>query len=467
MQKLQLPSKQWGLIISAAISLGSYLGMVTLHIRQGTLRDWHTAHTLGWYALAFAGYLAALVWVEKKQSARLALIWGAAIGFRVLLLFTTPTLSDDVYRYMWDGYVATNGVNPYAFPINAPELDYLDTPQRALANNQQMASPYPPAAQLLFATLMALFPKSPLVFQIAMTIFDLLAALLIAKLLALTKQPAYRILIYLWNPLVVVETAHGAHLDALMVCLSMLALWLTFSPKQSRTRFWPAPAALALATLTKILPLFLLAVLFWRWTWRQLILYGLIIIALMLPFGLTAGWGLTGPLDGTGLFGAVRIYADQWNFNSGLFHWLENDWLPALGIVDPLNTAKRIVGLMMLATLLVVWLAARRQHTTLAALRLASVPYMAYMVLTTTVHPWYMLILLALVPFLAPQPGEPRWRWLVVAPWLYLSATLALSYITYLNPLDFREFEWIRQTEWWPALALALIGLGWYGLRRM
>ncbi len=471
--------QQAGLILGAAIGLGAYLGLVLLDGQAGTLRDEFTPYAIGWYTVAFIGYLLGLVWVEWRPSRTLWLIWGAAIVFRLLLLWTIPTWSDDVYRYLWDGYVANNGVSPYAYPIDSPNLDYLDVPIRALANNQWMASPYLPTAQFLFVTLTRLFPLTPLSMQIAMVAFDLLAALLIAKLLALVNLPAHRILIYLWNPLVIVEVAHGAHIDALMVCLALVAVWLTFQPRQQPeamdsmnrlSQMGLPPFFLALATLTKILPLFLMTILFWRWRWSQRIIYGVVTLAIMIPFGVISGWGLTGPLDGTGLFGAIRIYADQWNFNSGLFHWLEVKWLPSWGVLEPLDDAKRLIGVGQVFVVGLTWLIAWRysannQVNNLASLRLMAIPFMVYLLLTPTVHPWYMLILMIFLPFLPPREGETNWQWLTLLPWLYLSGSLALSYITYVNPLDFREYEWVRETEWMPTLRLVVVAAGYLIIR--
>ena len=445
----------------------AYGGMVSLHLRHGTLRDIHTANTLIWYLLAFVTYLAAILWAERRRKISRMVMWGGAIAFRIVLIFTTPTLSDDIYRYMWDGHVANNGVSPYAYPIDSSALDFLDVPQRALANNRWMASPYLPTAQLLFTGLTFLFPWRAILFQIAMVIFDLFSAVLIVKLLKIASLPDYRVLIYLWNPLVVVEVAHGAHVDAWMIFLTMLALWLTFSPQQGKLSTWLAPVGLALATLTKILPLLLLPILFWRWRWAQLVLYGAITVALMIPAGLRAGWGLTGPLDGTGLFGAIRIYADQWNFNSGIFHWLEVDLLPGLGVIQATDWAKAIVILALLAVMIGVWFRARQQADSLSTLRLMAGPYMAYILLNTTVNPWYMLILLAFLPFLPPRPTESSRRWLAVIPWLYLSGALSLSYLTYLDPLDFRELAWVRQTEWLPTLGLLALWVILLGVTRL
>jgi hypothetical protein len=445
-----------------AISLLAYGGMAAVHAQYGTLRAGATPLTLAWYGLALAGYAAAVVWAERRRAFWPAALWGGAIAFRLLLLFTTPTLSDDVYRYLWDGHVTAHGVNPYAYAIDSSALDYLDSPARALANHRWMASPYLPAAQLLFWAMAILFPPESLPVQAAMILVDLLTAALLAHLLRRAGLPPYRLLLYLWHPLVVVEVAHGAHLDAWMTLLMLLAVWLTFSPKPGNLSTWGAPAALAAATLTKFLPALLLPALLWRWRWSQRGLYAALVTAALLPFGLTAGWGLTGPLDGMGLFGAMRVYADQWNFNSGLFHGLEVGLLPWLGVTNPTLWTKRLMGLALLGTLAVMWRLTPHAPTLRASLRGLAVPFMAYLLLTPTVHPWYALPALAFVPFLPPAAGEANRRWLTALPWLYLGAALPLSYLTYLDPLDFRELAWVRLAQWlplWGLLGVWAIGM--------
>ncbi|NKQ36762.1 MAG: hypothetical protein HF973_14260 [Chloroflexi bacterium] len=461
MQKSNKPA--WGLYLLTGLSLLAYLGLVRQDWLYGTLRDGRTPQTIAWYLLAFTAYLGAILWTEKRGISR-RWLWGAAVLFRLLLLFTAPTLSDDVYRYLWDGYVAHQGVSPYAYAINSPELDYLDNPVRAQANNAWMASPYLPAAQLIFWGVTAVAPLRPLFLQIAMTLFDLGSAYLIARLLALAALPPRRLILYLWHPLVIVETAHAAHLDAWMIFLTLLAIYLALTKQQkppisnpqspiSNLQSLTSPLLLTLATLTKIIPALLSPILFWRWNWPQRIFYAFLTIALLIPFGLQAGWGLSGDLDGTGLFGALRIYGRQWNFNSGIFHWLEV-WLAQQGIPNPTDTGKLIVFGAFGALLTAVFLLARTRLTPRDTLRLTAVPFMGYVLLTPTLHPWYSLILLAFLPFLPPAQGEGRWRWLLVAPWLYLSGALIFSYLTYLDPLNFGELEWVRQLEWLPTLGL-------------
>ena len=453
---LRFIKQYWGLLIALTASLVAYGGLVHLHLRTGTLTFGNVPITLRWYALAFIAYLGALIWAEWRRGLSLKVIFAAALLFRILLLLTLPTLSGDVYRYLWEGHLAAQGVSPYAYPVNSPQLDDLTIPWRAQVDHAWMASPYLPAAQFLFAAIAWLFPLHPFFFQLAMVFFDLLTGLLLVGLLRLAELPAYRSLIYLWHPLVILEVAQGAHLDAWMIFLLFLALWLTFTKRFPKVAPWLAPPVLALATLTKGLPILVLPLLFWRWRWRQFILYGLIIAAIVVPIGWRVGWGLTGPLSGVGLFGALRIFAGRWNFNSGLFHWLETS-LAGWGVVSANSWGKRVISTVMLASLAAVWLKARGVQNARASLRLMAVPFMFYILLIPTVHPWYLLVLLAFLPFFPPAGSESRWRWLAVAPWLYLSWAVALSYWTYLNPLDLREFEWVRKTEWWPTLGLLII----------
>jgi hypothetical protein len=264
-------------------------------------------------------------------------------------------------------------------------------------------------------------------------------------------------LIYLWNPLVVVEFAHGAHVDALMICLMTATLWALVAAHSKL----PSVVALAAATLTKGLPALLLPVVAWRLGWRRTIVYAGLIVAVCLPFALGAGWGLTGPLDGEGLFGALRIYAAHWNYNGGLYHWLEV-WLsgyrtpgavpPEVVGWGPIRAAKLIVAAALGLALIAVWRMSQRCDDDLALLRLATVPLAAYLLLATTVHPWYVTLIIPLLPFLLPRQGEATRTGRFLLPWLYFSIIVALSYLTYL--------DLVRLVEYVP-LYLLLIWSAW------
>jgi hypothetical protein len=120
--------------------------------------------------------------------------------------------------------------------------------------------------------------------------------------------------------------------------------------------------------------------------------------------------------------------------------------------------AKGVVTVLLLILLTAVWLLARTRKQPRPALRLMSLPLMGYVLLTPTLHPWYILILVAFLPFLTPGKDESSRLWLLVAPWIYFSGALVFSYLTYVDPLDFGELEWVRQLEWVPMLLILVIG---------
>jgi alpha-1,6-mannosyltransferase len=452
-----------------------FVGMALLH---DLLANMVPFLALDW--MAFLSYGTAVYSLLRGSDGRrtLPLILGLAILFRVTLLFITPpALSSDVYRYIWDGRMMNAGVNPYAHPVDSPLLDRFDSPQRALVNHSWMASPYLPVAQAFFAAVYRLAPDSPLSFQVAAALLDLLTGLLVIDLLHRLGLPRTWALIYLWNPLVIVEFAHGAHLDALMICLVMAAFWLliarmsasamsasAMSASRARSALLSA-VALAAATLTKGLPALLLPVLARRWGWRRTLAYAGLVIAACLPFALGAGWGLLGPLDGEGLFGALRIYTAYWNFYSGLYHWLEaglstcwtSGTAPSAAAGWAPTLIARLTALVALClVVIVVWRRGRRCADNLALLRLAVVPLAAYLLVATTVHPWYVTFVIPLLPFLPPRRGEAARRRRLVVPWLYFSAVVSLTYLTYLDPANPRESDLVRLVEYVPLYVLLI-----------
>ncbi len=453
----------WGLATAIAVSAAAYIALVVIDQMHGTLRDEYVPTSIGWYLVAFFGFAVAVWWNEHSPIDR-RWLWTIPIVFRLLLLFTEPTLSDDVYRYLWDGHLVAEGVNPYANVINAAELDPFEIPARRLANNPSLSSPYLPAAHAVFGGAAAVLPSEPLTMQVIMSFFDIGAALLITKLLTYAGLPAGRVILYLWNPLVIIETAHAAHLDALMIFLTLAALVLTLRPSADdaadgpeRTHRWrsvAAPIVFALAVLTRPIPILLAPVLFWRWTWPQRFLAGGTAVALILPFGFgAAGFGLGDDASGRGVFGSARVYSSDFRFNAGIAHWLETTFGQA--------AASAVVALAMAVIGGTTWLLARRATSALSVLRLATLPLMGYVALTPVLHPWYLTILLTLLVFVTPTEREGSDRWLLLLPWSYLTVASPLSYITYRNPQAFAELSWVRWVEWYPTLALLVFTSFW------
>ena len=232
------------------------------------------------------------------------------------------------------------------------------------------------------------------------------------------------------------------------------------------------------ATLTKGLVALLIPLYLRRWRWKWLFLYLGLTLGALAVFALGAGWGIFGPLNGVGVFGAMRIYLSQWNFNSSLYHWLE---VVISGYNTPGAVPVEIVGrtpiliarsftsaAIMLISLLTGWWAWRLDDPqrgsyltrTSNLIRLSVIPIGAYLLLTHTVHPWYVTFIVPMLPFLLPREGEESQLSRFIWPWLYLSLAVSLSYLTYLDPENLREYDLVRLVEYLPVFGL-LIWAGW------
>lgn len=454
MTTLALP--RWKAVVLAALAAGMTLSFATLttldHLtRQGTL-------FLRYFGLAFVLYVVAviLVWRIQLTGSQLLLIgcFVAAVMMRAPLWFSQPTLSSDVWRYLWDGHLLTAGSNPYAERVDSPTLDPLAVPYRDRVEHQWMASPYPPAAQAALGGVYALFPESATAMQIAFSLFDLASGGILVILLNRLGRPTGRALLYLWNPLIVTEFAHSAHIDSLMTLFVLLALLWTIDRRETA-----GALALGLATLTKFVPALLLPAFIRRWRWPRALVYGALVVLGFVPF-VGAGLGLR-PAEGTtGIFGAARIYLSSWKTNDGLFFWLV-EGLDNVGIPDPTGTG-RILGLMALGAV-GIWVLLRTPRDTdrIAGRMVSGMALLvgAYLLLSPAVFPWYLAWLIALLPLLPVDRWQAWWPFLT--GWIYFSGAVNLSYLFYLDPNSPREIEWIRRVEYWPLFALLLLSLGW------
>ncbi len=448
-----------GLIGSALLAVG--IGaLVWVDATQGTLRADAIPMTVVWFLVAGLGYLVLLAFQRDGQDRHIPWKWFLGLGLvlRLVLLATEPTLSDDIYRYIWEGNLFAQGVSPWGFPIDSPQGDPFEIPARALANNTSLASPYLPIAQIVFA-LTTFISLDPIVLQIVMVGFDVLAVTFMLRLLAALGLPKKRALIYWLNPLVIVEIAHGAHLDAIIVGLTMLALWLMFDlAKRYPWAAYAGVTTLAAATLSRPLVALFVPILFWLWNWRQRILYGVLTVVPVALVGIVSGFGLEEGAT-AGAFGSAITFGRTFRFNSGIFAWLAR-WIARRpeffdrGYEESFDLARVILVPIVGAALLAVFIRARRTGGPLETIRAFAVPMTIYVLFTTVLHPWYILLGLMLLPFLAPGPGESKARWVQLAPWVALSTLLVLSYLTFQDEAAHAERVWVRQLIWIPTITL-------------
>src|SRR5437879_1635508 len=227
-------------------------GCAALVLYRISLRA-HTGPDILWFlkiALVQCVLYVFVAWlVIKARAARstLIIVIVLAVLFRLSLLFSPPYLSDDIYRYIWDGRVQAAGINPYRYIPADPALKNLrDQEIYPKINRRDSAQTiYPPVAEVIYF-LTTRVSESVTWMKTTMVLFEELVIWAIVQLLASFGLPRQRILIYAWHPLTVWEFAGSGHLDAMIIGFLALALLARRRNAEIATGI-----ALASATLVK------------------------------------------------------------------------------------------------------------------------------------------------------------------------------------------------------------------------
>ncbi len=386
----------------------------------GDLRD-HLPVAIPLGLVAFALQIVAIAVVRRAEESRAAwvVLVGAAVLFRATLVPVLPSLSDDVYRSLWEGKVCASGANPFAHAPLSEDLAPLRDDAWARVNHPEIPAIYPPLAQAVAALAHAAAPERlearVAVFKAIYTLFDLAVALPLIAWLSRVRRPRLLVVVWLWSPLVVLEFAGQGHNDSIGILLAVTGGWLA-----SRGRPIVGAVALAASALSKLLGGFLLPA---ALRGSSLRIHGL---ALCLFLALFAGAWLPFALAGGGLLGGASEYAVRWEANSPVYPALvaaaepaaraldasgvlASTWWAPNGSVEPRRLVRTLLGMVLVALAITVRLLPTMER------RCAWFLFGA-IVLSPTIHPWYVAWTL---PF-AALAG--------CAPALVLSGTCLLAY---------------------------------------
>ncbi len=260
---------------------------------------------------------------EIANSADLSWFLGVGLFCRLILLPSTPILETDFNRYLWDGALTANGINPYRyapqqilvhptdFPPKIAELARTHAPILAQINHPHIRTIYPPAAQAGFALAYWQAPGQLWAWRLILLLCDLVTALLLLKILKGSGQSPAWLALYWWNPLVIKEIFNSGHMDGLLFPFVLGGLWLL-----TRRRHLAATILLAIAAGIKLWPALLLPLVLKDqrpfWSKRNAfycVIFGLIGLIWLLPI-LAAGFG-----DNS----AFVTYPQKWQNNDSIF----------------------------------------------------------------------------------------------------------------------------------------------------
>src|SRR5262249_1989794 len=210
------------------------IGAVLLGLTIVTPFAFETYGDNAFIALTIAAGLLTIAPLQLAECATpdraLWLIFGLAIVLRAYVLLFDPLLSSDIYRYVWDGRVQAAGINPYRYVQADDALSFLrDGAIFPHINRADTAvTIYPPVAQFFFL-IVTRIGESVTVMRLALLGCECVTVTLIVLLLRRMNQPATRVVAYLWHPLPLWEIANSGHVDALMVMLMLLGLFIALS----------------------------------------------------------------------------------------------------------------------------------------------------------------------------------------------------------------------------------------------
>ncbi len=342
---------------------------------------------------------------------------GIAFIARLSLLFAFPNLSDDIYRFIWDGYLNNLGFDPFAeipsYYFNQQiEPKWLSPELYQKLNSPNYHSVYPPFAQGVFATASYLAGQNWLGISMLIKALIIIAETgtmyLIYRLLKSYHINPRNLLIYALNPIVIIELSGNVHFEAFLIVFF-------FSALQALLRQKPLRAALfmGLSISSKLITLIPQIFLVRRLSAKKLVLYS---TTLLLVLGICFSPFLSSDF----LFNiadSLDLYFSNFEFNASIYYLV--DWIIKLklgyGMIHYVGPALSLITLLACITLAI----RDRSTDILGLIQMSFWAFCIYLVCSTTVHPWYLALPIALSVF-------TTYRFVLI--W---SALACLSYIKY------------------------------------
>lgn len=391
---------------------------------------------LSLYSVLFGCYYLILKQINIKEQYLNYL----AIGLRLVFLLAIPNLSQDFYRFIWDGRLILSGLNPYLTTPNDlmgsqpdlfPQMKMLFEGMGALSAGHY--SNYPPIHQLPFIIAAMLFKHSILgsvvVLRLILIAADLGILFFGKKLLRKLHLPTRNIYWFILNPLVIIELTGNLHFEGLMLLFFIMALYYIHTQK------WHLAAlTMALSIAVKLAPIISLPLFLNKLGWKKSVRFylsvGGVFILLFIPFlkgDFFENYSIT-----------IGLWFSKFEFNASFYYFLK--WVLKATSKLELIHSMGIVVMSVLVLQICYQLVRNKIKTTALILSILWI-LSGYYFISTTVHPWYIISLLLLSVFTGYK---------FAAVW---SFTLIFSYMAY-NQFSVDENGLILCLEYLPVFGV-------------
>jgi alpha-1,6-mannosyltransferase len=355
----------------------------------------NTVQLLTSFVVLFGIYL----WIAKKIPENELTFWIiAAFVFRASFLFSIPHLSDDFYRFLWDGHLLNAGYHPFAhvpryYIDQSIAIPGISIQLFNLLNSPDYFTIYPPVNQFVFSVSAKLGGDTIWIGVVVMRLFILLAEVgsiwFIYKILKHHQLPPSRVLLYALNPLIVVEFTGNLHFEALMIFFLLASYWFFL-----RNQLIPSALFFSLAICTKLLPVIFLPLFIVRLGWKRVSVFYLFVFLFTLIFFMPLlNWEII-----NGFRESLGYYFKKFEFNASIYYLVREwgFWKYGYNIIQTVGWklavyASAAIVLFYAWDAWTVWKKQDSNTLWLGYLALLTI----YFLFSTVVHPWYVGTLVA------------------------------------------------------------------------
>jgi len=413
------------------------MGLLLISISYFTFRH-ESVLLLSQFSLVFGLYL---LLAFKRTIFSIKEITGFAIVLRLLLLILTPNLSEDIYRFLWDGKLWWEGIDAYAFlPSELIKDNILNPELFSELNSPNYYSIYPPLNQLIFwiAGSFDSITGGIITIRIFVILAEIGTLILLPKVLMLYQKDPKLLIFYAFNPLVVLELSGNLHFEAFVI---FFLIWAIYEfEKGSHTR---SAVATGLAISFKLVPLILLASFFKKLPLKKYLLFitvtVLVVLISFIPFVFSDA------LDG--ILNSTSLYFQSFEFNASIYYLIREIGYLVKGY-NIIATAGPLMGVLSFSSMIIFNVAAPSKMKLPERMMWT---YLIYFLFATTVHPWYVLPILFL-GILSEYKFPVLWSFMVFFTyWGYAQSVyqehLGIVAVEYISLMVFIVFEVMQRIK--------------------
>ena len=374
-------------------------------------------------------YLLANILIKKISMENYHIFFLIVLSVLTQLSFLNyePIGSDDIYRYMWDGKVQANNINPYSYKPIDKELNELHSdilPSKM--NYKEMKTIYFPLSQWLFYVGFKISGENFWGYKFLIFISIIISIVLFYKILVHLNMEKKRLLFFILSPLIYFQFSIDGHLDAFGLPLLISSLYFYLKDKKFYSAFFLGLSFSIKPVAIVLIPLFFLNEKSIADKFKFLIVTIFIFLIQFTPY-----------IFSSNPFEAFIIFSKNWMFNGFIFTTINS-------IIHNNQLARLITWICLIISLLPIYF---------GKIELIKKFYFAILLMiifSPVIHPWYLSWLLIFIPFTNFWSG------------IYLVSAVSLTSITilvYKMTGNWKDYYVVQMIEFIPTIVLMIYEL--------